>query len=133
MTSSIPESSGGPIQQRRGHSALARSARECRRSKHGQRANSIITGMLQHARNSSSSPEVVDINAFVTESLNLAYHGIRAKDAKFKVAVETAYDPAVGQGELIRSDVSRVFINILNNAFYSTRKSSRSWALPMPQ
>ena len=93
--------------------------------KHGQRANSIITGMLQHARNSSSSPEVVDINAFVTESLNLAYHGIRAKDAKFKVAVETAYDPAVGQGELIRSDVSRVFINILNNAFYSTRKKQQ--------
>src|SRR5262249_41943604 len=90
--------------------------------KHGQRADGIIGGMLQHARDGSDESELLDLNALVAESVNLAYHGMRAKDQQARAAVETVYDHAVGQVRAVRSDVSRVIINLMSNAFYATRQ-----------
>jgi two-component system, NtrC family, sensor kinase len=45
---------------------------------HGKRADAIVKNMLLHSREGSGEHRVVDINALVEESLNLAYHGARA-------------------------------------------------------
>src|ERR1700722_3073116 len=47
---------------------------------HGKRADSIIKNMLLQSRAASGEHRSVDINALVEESLNLAYHGVRASD-----------------------------------------------------
>jgi signal transduction histidine kinase len=47
---------------------------------HGQRADGIVKGMLQHSRTNSGEKEATDINVLVDEYLRLAYHGLRAKD-----------------------------------------------------
>jgi C4-dicarboxylate-specific signal transduction histidine kinase len=47
---------------------------------HGQRADAIVKGMLQHSRTSSGQKESTDINTLADEYLRLAYHGLRAKD-----------------------------------------------------
>src|SRR5262249_34194203 len=40
---------------------------------HGRRADAIVKNMLQHSRDSSGEHRVIDINALVEESLNLAW------------------------------------------------------------
>ena len=58
------------------------SARMKRKIKfHGQRADGIVKGMLQHSRGKiKAKKETTDINALADEYLRLAYHGLRAKD-----------------------------------------------------
>jgi two-component system, NtrC family, sensor kinase len=46
---------------------------------HGKRADSIVKNMLLHSREGSGEHRPVEINALVEESLNLAYHGARAR------------------------------------------------------
>jgi hypothetical protein len=45
---------------------------------HGKRADAIVKNMLLHSREGSGEHRLVDVNALVEESLNLAYHGARA-------------------------------------------------------
>ncbi|MGA8957877.1 MAG: GAF domain-containing protein, partial [Pseudolabrys sp.] len=51
---------------------------------HGRRADAIVKTMLQHSREGSGEHRVVDINALVEESLNLAWHGARAETQGFE-------------------------------------------------
>ncbi|MGB6315531.1 MAG: GAF domain-containing protein, partial [Pseudolabrys sp.] len=46
---------------------------------HGRRADAIVKNMLQHSREGSGEHRVIDVNALVEESLNLAWHGARAE------------------------------------------------------
>jgi signal transduction histidine kinase len=61
-------------------------------------------------------------NTLVEESLNLAYHGARAKDQAFSIVMERDYDENAGVLEVIPQDLSRVFLNIFSNGFYATQK-----------
>ena len=42
---------------------------------HGKRADAIVKNMLLHSREGSGEHRLIDVNALVEESLNLAYHG----------------------------------------------------------
>ena len=44
---------------------------------HGQRADAIVKGMLQHSHSSTGQKEPTDINALADEYLRLNYHGFR--------------------------------------------------------
>ncbi len=93
---------------------------------HGQRADGIVRGMLQHSRGGAAQPELTDLNALLAESVNLAYHGMRAQDPSFNVALEVDYDPAVGNLSVVTQDLSRVFLNILNNACYAANERRKA-------
>lgn len=86
---------------------------------HGKRADSIVHNMLLHSRGTADQREPTDLNALVAESINLAYHGLRAKDASFNVTIETDYDPSVGKLSIVPQNMSRVFLNVINNACYA--------------
>jgi len=88
-------------------------------NKHGKRAASIVTAMLQHARTSTGKKEPTDLNALADEYLRLAYHGLRAKDKEFQSKMVTELDPAIGTVEVIPQDFGRVLLNLINNAFYA--------------
>jgi signal transduction histidine kinase len=64
---------------------------------HGKRADAIVKNMLLHSREGSGEHRLVDVNALVEESFNLAYHGARAEDQSFKINMERSLDPAAGQ------------------------------------
>ncbi len=89
---------------------------------HGKRAAGIVTGMQQHSRTSTGKKEPTDLNALADEYLRLAYHGLRAKDSSFNANIVTDFDPAVGKVEVIPQDIGRVFLNLVNNAFYATQQ-----------
>ncbi len=86
---------------------------------HGKRADSIVKSMMQHARGSSGQRELADINQLLDEAVNLVYHGMRANDASFNIAIKKNYDEAAGKLEVVPQDLSRVFLNMVNNACYA--------------
>ncbi|MBK9257855.1 MAG: hypothetical protein IPM42_20565 [Saprospiraceae bacterium] len=92
---------------------------------HGQRASSIVKGMLEHSRTSSGQKELIDINALCDEYLRLAYHGLRAKDKSFNATMETHFDPNLPKIDIIPQDIGRVILNLINNAFYAVSEKSK--------
>jgi signal transduction histidine kinase len=86
---------------------------------HGQRAASIVKGMLQHSRSSSATKELTDINALCDEYLRLAYHGLRAKDKSFNAEFKTEFDPNLPKVNIVPQDMGRVVLNLINNAFFA--------------
>jgi two-component system, NtrC family, sensor kinase len=92
---------------------------------HGQRADAIVKGMLQHSRTNTGHREPADINALVDEYLRLAYHGIRAKDKSFNVTLQTDYNPSIGKINIVAQDIGRVLLNLYNNAFYAVSEKSK--------
>ena len=84
---------------------------------HGTRADGIVRSMLEHSRTGPSQRRAMDLNALVDEFVNLAYHGMRARQDGFNVTFERRYDEAVGEVEVVPQELGRVFVNLLNNAF----------------
>ncbi|MGE5498657.1 MAG: sensor histidine kinase [Syntrophothermus sp.] len=95
-------------------------------NQHGKRADSIVRNMLLHSRGRAGEKQATDINAMLDEDLNLAFHGMRARDASFNVSVEKEFDNSIGEILIVPQDISRVFINIINNGFYELNRKNKS-------
>ncbi len=95
-------------------------------NEHGKRSDSIVRNMLDHSRGNAGERRNTEMNTFVDEYVQLGYHGIRANDADFNVTINTDYDPEVGSLEVIPQDLSRVILNIVNNACYAVKEKRDS-------
>ncbi|MFD2034446.1 sensor histidine kinase [Belliella marina] len=93
---------------------------------HGKRADSIVKGMLGHSRSNSGEKSATDINALADEYLRLSFHGIRAKDKTFSADFKTDFDPNMPLVTVASQDIGRVFLNIINNAFYACADYSKN-------
>src|SRR5512143_1801252 len=93
---------------------------------HGRRADAIVKNMLLHSREGSGEHRTVDINALVEESLNLAYHGVRAEKPQFNITVQKSFDPDAGQADVFPQDITRVLLNLISNGFYAARKRAEA-------
>ncbi len=93
---------------------------------HGQRADAIVKGMMQHSQQSKGLKEPANINALADEYLRLSYHGMRAKDKDFNAIIKTDFDENIGKINIIPQDIGRVLLNLYNNAFYACAERSRS-------
>jgi len=94
-------------------------------NEHGKRADSIIRGMLLHSRGKSGEKQPTDLNALLAEYVALGYHGLRATDNTFNIKIESDYDPSMGMINVVPQDISRVFLNLINNACYSTAQKKK--------
>ena len=91
-------------------------------SQHGQRATSIIKGMLEHSRSGAAPRQPTDLNALVAEHLRLAYDGARATDPAFAAVLHQDFDPALPPVNAVAPDLGRVLLNLCTNAFYAVRE-----------
>lgn len=89
---------------------------------HGKRADSIVKNMLLHSREGSGEQRLVDVNALLDESLNLAYHGARAERPDFNITLQRDLDPDVGVIELFPQEITRALLNLISNGFYAASK-----------
>jgi signal transduction histidine kinase len=89
---------------------------------HGRRADGIVKNMLQHSREGSSEHRVIDINALVEESLNLAWHGARAETQGFEIKLERSLDPSAGGADVFPQDIRRALLNVISNGFYAATR-----------
>ena len=89
---------------------------------HGKRADAIVRNMLLHSREGSGEHRLVDINALIEESLNLAYHGARAEKQGFNITLERSFDPTAGAADVFPQDITRALLNLISNGFYAATK-----------
>lgn len=95
-------------------------------NQHGTRADSIVRGMLLHSRGKAGERQQTDLNALLTEYTNLAYHGMRAQDQSFNVKIETDFDSTIGNVNIVPQNLSRAFLNMINNACYAANEKRKS-------
>ena len=94
---------------------------------HGERANSIVQGMLTMGRG-GGDPQPTDINHLLDEYVRLAYHSARATDSDFQLDIRQDLDPSVGEIAVVPQDLGRVFLNIVSNACDATDEKRRATA-----
>lgn len=92
---------------------------------HSKRADSIVKGMLLHARTGSVERVPTDINALLDEYLKLTYHGFRARDKSFNITMITDYDASIQPSTVVPQDISRVFMNLITNACYTAYEKQK--------
>ena len=95
-------------------------------TEHGRRADGIVRSMLEHSRSEAGERRPVDVNALVEDALNLAYHGARAQDQSFNIALERDLAAGIAPIALVPQDMTRVLLNLFANGFYAARKRQRS-------
>jgi signal transduction histidine kinase/ligand-binding sensor domain-containing protein len=95
-------------------------------NEHGRRADGIVRGMLLHSRGKAGERQDTDVNALLAEYTNLAYHGMRAQDSTFNIKIEMDLDPSIGKISVVPQDLSRAFLNIVNNACYAANDRKKN-------
>jgi two-component system NtrC family sensor kinase len=93
-------------------------------TEHGQRADSIVHGMLMHSRSDAGERRARDLNKLVDEALNLAYYGYRARHKGLTVNFERNFAAGMAPFEAAQ-DLSRIFLNLFGNAFYAMQQRAR--------
>ncbi|CAN5149608.1 hypothetical protein BH23BAC2_BH23BAC2_16660 [soil metagenome] len=88
-------------------------------SHHGKRADLIVKGMLEHSKSGSCEKELTNMNTLAGEYLNLAYQTFKSKNKEIDIELVTDFDSSIPKIVLVRSDIGKVLLNILNNAFYA--------------
>jgi len=94
--------------------------------KHGKRADSIVHNMLQHSRGAPGEKTETDLNKLLDEYVDLAFHGMRAVDSSFNVKITKNYQFDLPKLAVSPQEISRVFLNLLNNAFYSVNQRRKA-------
>jgi C4-dicarboxylate-specific signal transduction histidine kinase len=86
---------------------------------HGKRADRIVKGMLMHSKSSKGEKQLTDINYLCDQALNLAFNSISTNFPQLKCDIRKNIQENLPQLNVIPQDLSRVIINIFNNAFYA--------------
>lgn len=94
-------------------------------NEHGRRADGIVRSMLLHSRGQAGERQPTDVNAMLDEYVNLSYHGMRAQDSSFNITIERQLAADLGKIDAIPQDLSRVFLNLLNNACYAANDKAK--------
>ncbi len=88
---------------------------------HGSRADNIVKSMLMHSRGGAGEIQKANLNDLLKESVNLAFHGMKASGNQIDVDISYEFDEDVRDIAMIREEMSRVIINLCNNAFDAMR------------
>lgn len=95
---------------------------------HGERAVSIIQGILLISRGKENERLATDMVHFLHEYVWLSYHAKRADDKSFNVTIVENYQPDMPPCMVIPQDLSRAVINVMNNACYAVKQKADEMA-----
>lgn len=87
--------------------------------RHGKRADNIVQNMLEHSRLTPDEHQPTLLNKLADEYLRLSYKEWEIKHANFKATLITHLADNVGEVLLSPKEISRVLLNLYNNAFYA--------------
>ena len=93
---------------------------------HGERAISIIRGILLYSRGKEGECIPTNIARLVKEYVWLGYHSMRASHKGFNVAIHEKYPERMSDKMVVPQDLSRAILNLVNNAFYALFKKGQS-------
>lgn len=84
---------------------------------HGMRATSVVSAMLMHTRKGSARRESIPFNEFLDQFVLLSDHGMLMLYPERDLKLLTEYDNGVEAVFLSPQGMSRVIVNICNNAW----------------
>ena len=93
---------------------------------HGERAISIIRGILLVSRGKEGEFLPTDICKLVKEYVWLSYHAMRANHKNFNIAIHEQYEEGIPMMMVIPQDLSRAILNLMNNASYAVWHKSQT-------
>ena len=93
---------------------------------HGERAISIIQGILLVSRGKEGEMLPTDICKLVKEYVWLSYHAMRANHKGFNLTIHEDYQEGLPRIMVIPQDMSRAILNLMNNASYAVWNKSQT-------
>lgn len=88
-------------------------------AEHGNRAVSILQGILLYSRGKENEYVPTDAARLTQEYVRLAYHAMRANYRGFNTTLEEHYEEDLPPVNLVPQDFSRAVLNLMNNAYYA--------------
>jgi signal transduction histidine kinase len=89
---------------------------------HGERAISIIRGILLQSRGKAGEKLPTDVGQLVHEYVWLSYHAMRANDKSFNITIREEIQEDMPKVMVIPQDLSRAVLNVMNNACYTVKE-----------
>jgi signal transduction histidine kinase len=86
---------------------------------HAERADGIVKAMLAHARGSSGDLTTFNLHDLLNQSVDLAYFGFQGQAHHFSAKIVKDFDPHIQEVQGFEQELTRVFLNILNNSLFS--------------
>lgn len=96
---------------------------------HGNRAISIIKGILLYSRGKEDEFIPTDLAKLVKEYVWLSYHSMRASYKGFNLTIHEEYATDLPLQRVVPQDFSRAVLNLMNNACYAVYNKSKSVAV----
>ena len=93
---------------------------------HGERAISIIQGILLVSRGKENEFIPSDVCHLVKEYVWLSYHAMRANHKGFNVSIRETYQEGIPRIMVIPQDLSRAVLNLMNNACYAVWEKAQT-------
>ena len=93
---------------------------------HGERATSIIQGILLVSRGKDNEFLPTNVSRLVKEYVWLSYHAMRANHKGFNISIGEDYQSDMPQAMVIPQDLSRAVLNLMNNACYTVWKKQQT-------
>ena len=95
---------------------------------HGNRAISIIRGILLYSRGKEDEFIPTDLAKLVKEYVWLSYHSMRANYKGFNLTIREEYATGLPLQRVVPQDFSRAVLNLMNNACYAVWKKQHGTA-----
>jgi signal transduction histidine kinase len=89
-----------------------------------------VRSILEHARPGGSERRRVELNALVEKFVELAAQGFRVRAPAIDVRISFELDPAVGSIDVVPQEVSRVLLNLMDNALHAVQKKREALGDP---
>lgn len=96
---------------------------------HGNRAISIIRGILLYSRGKENEFIPTDLAKLVKEYVWLSYHSMRANYKGFNLTIREEYATGLPLQRVVPQDFSRAVLNLMNNACYAVYSKSKRAAV----
>ncbi len=93
---------------------------------HGKRAGEIVKSMLQHSQPGSRVKQSVKINKLLQDCCEISFYSFKDNGNAFDCELIKNLGADLPEIEIIAQDFSKVFLNVLNNAFYAVREKKLS-------
>lgn len=88
---------------------------------HGERAADLIRGMMDTVRGTRGPAQDIELNMVIARHLDLFEASLRAAEPDLDIVLERELDPSAGRVRVAPQDVSRIVLNLVQNACDAAR------------
>lgn len=88
---------------------------------HGERAGELIRTMMDTVRGTRGPAQDVELNPVISRHLDLFEASLRAAEPELTLVLERELDPAAGRVRVAPQDISRIVLNLVQNACDAAR------------